>query len=97
MNTFTTTDTAGRYTATGDHRYTDGNEASTAAAAFPKTTRVGVYRATETNGTPYYYLRFDAKLAADQANGGTNEAGLRRLAAFQKAAAKLGYTLTPAS
>lgn len=98
MSTFTTTETATGFTATDTTRYTKETiaEAEAACAAFPKSTRIGIYRGVDTTGTAYFYLAIQVKLAADAANGGTNETGLRRIAAFKKAAATLGHTLTPA-
>ena len=66
-------------------------------AKFPKSARVGLYRAVSVEAgersRAYYFLRFEAKLAADGANGGVNETGIKRIASFEKAAAKLGVDL----
>lgn len=74
------------------------------AAEFPKFTKV---RATTLSGVgtapqrpmngrvtrDLPMLTFDAVLAANGVNGGTNEAGLKRLAAFDRTIAKLGLTV----
>ncbi|QED11191.1 hypothetical protein SEA_ZARTROSA_79 [Arthrobacter phage Zartrosa] len=60
---------------------------------FPKMCRVGLTIDADIAGRKYMYLGINVKLSADAANGGANEAGMKRIAAFEKAAAKLGVEL----
>ena len=102
MTAMKITKTEANYSARGTTRYYIDDaalkaEAIALAESFPKSARVGIMMdvAVEQGerSRKFYYLAFDVKLAADAANGGKNETGMKRIATFEKAAAKLGIEL----
>ncbi|ASR84751.1 hypothetical protein FDI26_gp71 [Arthrobacter phage Beans] len=64
-----------------------------AAHPFPKSCRVNLTIDVDIAGRKYMYYGINVKLSADDSNGGANEAGLKRIAIFEKTAAKLGIEL----
>ncbi|AMM44538.1 hypothetical protein BARRETLEMON_76 [Arthrobacter phage BarretLemon] len=64
-----------------------------AAHKFPKSCRVALTADVDDSGRRYMYFGINVKLSADSSNGGVNETGMKRIAAFEKAAAKLGIEL----
>jgi hypothetical protein len=75
-------------------------DAQAIAALFTKATKAkGTYCSTYHRYDGVYYnfaegiIGFTAKLAADGVNGGVNETGLKRWAAFQRQCAALGIEL----
>ena len=102
MNSMKITKTEDNYTATGTTRYFIDDaalkeEGIEICAKFPKSARVGLRREVSVEigerSRAFYYLHFEVKLSADAANGGKNETGMKRIATFEKAAAKLGIEL----
>lgn len=66
-------------------------EATTRAAQFPKSCALKVL--TIWGYDPYYLVSTRVHLRADGVNGGTNEAGIKRLASIKRTASKLGIVV----
>lgn len=66
-------------------------EATAQAAQFPKSCALKVR--TIWGYDPYYVVSTRVHLRADGVNGGTNEAGIKRLASIKRTATKLGIAV----